>query len=226
MVGLTEEAAAMKVYDISLPVTEDMPVYKGKPEKRPVFGIASDFATGQVYETRLEMNLHTGTHLDAARHVFPQGGTVDGIALCNVVCKCKVLDLLKVPVKITAEDLAVQDIGTGDFILLKTRNSYQPVLEGQFVYLAESGAKYLADKKVCGVGIDALGIERDQPGHPVHRLLLGAGMPVLEGLNLKAPPAGSYLLIAAPIHIIGVEAAPVRALLLEQAVTEEIEFMV
>lgn len=204
----------MKIYDISLPIACDMPVYKGKPDKRPVLSVASNFTAGPVYESKLEMNLHTGTHLDAALHIFPGGGTIDKIPLTSVVNKCSVLDLRQVTEKITAADLAVRPIAGGDFVLLKTRNSYEQILEGQFIYLTGGGAEYLVNCGVAGAGIDALGIERNQPGHPAHRLLLGAGLPVLEGLNLKEPAAGRYLLVAAPLNIIGAEAAPVRALLL------------
>ena len=85
-----------------------------------------------------------------------------------------------------------------------------------FIYLAESGARYLVDKGVRGVGIDALGIERNQLGHPTHKLLLANGIYILEGLRLKEVKEGSYTLIAAPLNIIGVEASPVRALLLDK----------
>ena len=68
---------------------------------------------------------------------------------------------------------------------------------------------------MAGVGIDSLGIERDQPGHPTHRILFSAGILILEGLRLEHVPAGEYLMVAAPLKITQAEAAPVRAVLLQ-----------
>jgi arylformamidase len=112
------------------------------------------------------------------------------------------------------------DIRSGDFVLLKTRNSDHDGFDFEFVYLAEDGARYLAERNVAGVGIDALGIERSQPGHPTHKTLFGAGVVIIEGLRLKEVREGSYFMVAAPIKLMETEAAPARVLLLE-GVTQE-----
>ena len=74
----------------------------------------------------------------------------------------------------------------------------------------------LASRKIKGVGIDSLGIERNQPDHATHKILLGNGIHILEGLRLKNVKEGEYTLIAAPLNIKNVEASPVRALLVEE----------
>jgi arylformamidase len=99
-------------------------------------------------------------------------------------------------------------------VLLKSRNSFEDILEGDFVYLDGTGAQHLKDRGVIGVGSDALGIERAQPAHETHKALLGCGIVILEGLRLADVPEGEYLLVAAPVKI-RAEAAPVRAILLE-----------
>lgn len=205
---------AGKIYDISIPIEPGMPVYKGRPSKRPVFETVSDFESGAVYETELKLNLHSGTHIDAPLHVFPGGGTADLLDPRRMVTACRVLDLTGLVEKVSARDLREKEIAEGDFVLLKTRNSREDLLEGAFVYLDASGAAYLRDRGVSGVGIDALGIERDQPGHETHKLLLGAGIVLLEGLRLGEVGEGVYTLVAAPLCIKGAEAAPVRALLI------------
>lgn len=215
----------MKVYDISMPVCYEMSVYKGRIAKRPIITVESDFSTGAVYESRIEMNLHTGTHLDAPLHVLAGGGTIDSLPLESVILNCKVLDLTHVLNKITKEDLIDKNIHGGDFILLKTRNSFADLLEGSFIYLDQTGAEYLVSQHVVGVGIDALGIEREQPGHPTHKALLANASIILEGLRLKNVPEGQYLLVAAPIKIMGVEAAPVRALLFGQDIVSLLQFV-
>jgi arylformamidase len=192
-----------------------MPVYKGKDSKRPVLKAESDFKTGKVFETRVEMNMHTGTHMDMPLHVFPNGNTIDTLQLEKVVTKCKVLDFKDIDGKISKESFKDKDISEGDFILLKTKNSFFDILESEFIYLDKSGAEYLRDKKIKGLGIDGLGIERNQPGHESHKILLGAGIVMLEGLRLGEVEEDVYLLAAAPINIAGAEAAPVRAILIK-----------
>ncbi len=204
-----------KVYDISMPITQTMPVYKGKEEKRPKLSVDSDHSTGSVYESRLEINLHTGTHMDRTLHMIPHGNTIDTLDPGQMISKCKVIDLTAVKEKITRQDLEEKDISKGDFILFKTRNSFEPILEKEFIYLDESGAGYLADKNIAGVGTDALGVERSQPGHETHLQLMNAGVHILEGLRLKEVEEGEYVLIAVPLNIVGAEAAPVRAVLLK-----------
>lgn len=203
-----------KIYDISMTITSDMPVYKGKEEKRPIITVENDHNTGTSYESSIRMNLHTGTHLDRALHMIPNGTTMDTLELKELITECKVLNLTEVRDAITEEDLRSKEIEPGDFLLLKTRNSFEPILEEDFIYLEQSGARYLAEKRVRGVGIDALGIERGQPGHETHLALMEIGAHILEGLRLAEIKEDRYELIALPLHIAGAEAAPVRAILI------------
>ncbi|NLP34723.1 MAG: cyclase family protein [Clostridiales bacterium] len=205
---------SFQIFDISMKISHDMPVYKGKEEKRPKIIVERDFTSGSAYESRLEMNMHTGTHLDRSLHMLPGGTKIDSLKLEQVITKCKVLDLTSCLDKITSQDLKDKDISEGDFIILKTRNSFDDILEGDFIYLDDSGAVFLRDKKIKGVGIDSLGIERSQPEHPTHIKLLESDIVILEGLRLKDIEEGEYLLVAAPINVPEAEAAPVRAVLL------------
>jgi arylformamidase len=191
-----------------------MPVYKGKESKRPHIKTESDFSGGTVYESRLDMNMHTGTHIDRQLHMIPGGNTVESLELPKVVTNCKVFDLSEVADKITAEHLRTKNIAEDDFVLLKTKNSYENILENDFIYVDKTGAVYLKELKIKGVGIDGLGIERSQPGHETHIELLGSDIVILEGLRLRDIEEGEYFLIAAPINVAGAEAAPVRAVLL------------
>ena len=205
----------MKVYDISMKIFYEMPVYKRKESKRPALRVVSDFISGSVYETKLEMNMHTGTHIDRPLHIFQDGSTVDTLELSKVVTKCKVFDFKDVEGKISEEQLKQKNIEKDDFIILKTKNSFKDILESEFIYLDKDGAEYLKSKNIKGVGIDSLGIERNQPGHETHKILLGAGIVILEGLRLKEVEEGGYFLFAAPINVVGAEAAPVRAVLID-----------
>jgi arylformamidase len=137
------------------------------------------------------------------------------LPLERLVRPCRVLDLTEVSEGITRADLAKWEIEAGEFLLLQTKNSLQEAFDFAFVYLTEEGAQYLVEKQVHGVGIDALGIERAQPGHPTHKHLFRANIIIIEGLRLKEVPAGQYFMVAAPIKLVHTEAAPARVLLLE-----------
>ena len=205
----------MRIWDISISIHPGMSVYKNRDENRPVFAIARDHTGGSAYETRVTLNLHTGTHVDAPLHILEDGSTIEKMELDRLITRCRVLDLSGIEDRITRPDLESQPIGDNDFLILKTRNSRTDAFDYGFVYLDESGARYLRDRKIRGVGIDSLGIERDQPGHPTHRILMGAGIIILEGLRLAHVSAGEYTLIALPLKLEGLEASPVRAVLIQ-----------
>lgn len=205
----------MEILDISMILSHDMVVYKDRDEKRPDFKVVRDFKEGGSFETSMSMNMHTGSHVDAPLHMVEGGDTVDRMDLYKVVTPCRVIDFTTAEGAIKARDFENKSIETGDFIILKTKNSYIEGFDWNFVYLEKSGAEYLKNKGVKGVGIDSLGIERSQEGHETHKTLLGAGIVILEGLRLKEVEEGEYFLVAAPLKINGAEASPVRAILIK-----------
>lgn len=205
----------MKIYDISMSIDNDMAVYKNKYEKRPVIKVLQDFSNASSYESQISFGMHTGTHIDMPLHIIENGKTIDDLELEKVITKCKVFDLTGVNGGITQEDLIEKHIEEGDFILLKTKNSLSEKFDPEFIYLDKTGAKLLKNKSIKGVGIDALGIERAQPDHETHKLLLGDGIIIIEGLRLKNIDEGEYTMYALPIKIVGVEAAPARVVLIK-----------
>ncbi|UII54752.1 cyclase family protein [Cytobacillus spongiae] len=202
----------MKIYDITAPIFEGMPVYKNKPEKQPKLNTVTN---GHVTESRLSLDVHTGTHVDAPLHMINDGKTFETIPLERLVRPCKVLDLTSSIEKVTKQDLEGQGIEKDDFILLKTKNSFDTEFNFEFIYVAEDAAAYLADIGISGIGIDALGIERAQEGHPTHRTLMGQDIIIMEGLELKDIKAGTYFMTAAPLKLQGTDASPARVILIE-----------
>lgn len=215
----------MIIYDISMTIHENMQVYKNKSDKKPQFTVTRDFVDSPARESRLSMDMHTGTHLDMPLHFVPKGDTVEQLDLTRVVTACRVLDLSHIDQAIHAEDLEDFDIKSEETILLKTRNSLIETFDPEFVYLAEDAARFMIELGINCIGIDGLGIERAQSDYSTHKSLLGAGIIILEGLRLKDIEQGYYLLFAAPLKIAGAEAAPIRALLIERddPMTEEEE---
>ena len=202
----------MKVYDVSSPIFTGMPVYKNKPEKQPK---QTTNTNGYVTETRLELDVHTGTHVDAPLHMVVDGETIETLPLDKLVGPCKVFDLTAVEDRITVKDIEGLDISKDDFLLFKTKNSFDEEFNFDFVFVAEDAAKYLAEIGVSGVGVDALGIERSQEGHPTHKTLFANGVIIIEGLRLKDIAEGEYIMCAAPLKLSGVDASPARIVLMD-----------
>ncbi|MBU8906018.1 cyclase family protein [Desertibacillus haloalkaliphilus] len=207
----------MKIYDISAPIFEGMPVYKNKEEKQPKIKTETN---GHVTESRLELDVHTGTHIDSPLHMINDGPTFETIDLDKLVGQTKVFDLTSVNEKISKADVEGLNIESGDFILFKTKNSFDENFNFEFIFLAEDAAAFLAERGIRGVGIDALGVERAQPGHPTHKALFGADIIVIEGLRLKEVEEGEYVMVAAPLKLVGTDASPARVILMEGVTVE------
>lgn len=205
----------MKIYDVSMTIHDDMMVYKNKEEKKPKFINRSNHETGKHYESTIQVDLHTGTHMDAPLHMLKGGATIDETVLEKCMGSCKVLDLTHVVDHITKSDLIDLDIVAGDRILLKTKNSYDKAFNMDFIYVDRSAAAYLVEKQIILVGIDALGIERSQSDYATHQQILGAGIPIVEGLRLKDISEGRYEFIGLPLKLRGLEGSPIRAILRE-----------
>ncbi len=205
----------MNIIDISWPITQGMTEYKDRKTVRiePI----KQFERDGMRETMLTMHNHTGTHVDAPSHFLRDGQSSEAIALDALIGPCRVLDLTAVHECITEEDLAKFAIKRHERILLKTKNSLRSATDAfgpTFVYVGRDASQLLADLKVACVGIDYLGIERNQPAHETHRLLLEGNVAVIEGLRLKDVVPGAYRLYCLPLNIPGIDGMPARAVLI------------
>jgi arylformamidase len=205
----------MKLYDATLAVHEKMVVFPGDPpfKTEPV----SRIQTGEHYNlTRFSMGTHLGTHVDPPAHFMDKGATVDQIPLETLVGPGTVADLRGCS-KIDRRALEKAAIAGYKRVLLKTDNGsrlLEAPLHPDTVHLTEDGARYLVENRICLVGIDALSIEHpENPGSPVHQLLLKAGVLVAEGVDLLEIPVGEYEIFCLPLKIKGGDGAPARILL-------------
>lgn len=208
----------MKIIDISWPISSATTGYKDK--KLVSFTNVKNFNKDGARETTITLSSHTGTHVDAPSHFLKDGKTIDQLALDRLIGQAVVLDLSNVTDAITREHLMAHDaiIHKNDIVLLKTANSLTNPTEQftpHFVYLHVSGARYLAEKQIKAVGIDYLGIERSQPNHETHTEFFTHDVIIIEGLRLGHVRAARYEFYCLPLNIIGLEAAPARAILLE-----------
>ena len=206
----------MKIFDISWPISTATTGYKDK--KVVNFEPAKSFDKDNVRETTITISAHTGTHVDAPSHFVRDGKTIDQIDLSSLIGKAKVFDMSLVSDGITRDHLENLQIDAGDIVLFKTVNSATQATDAytpHFIFLEISGAQLLVERKVRAVGIDYLGIERSQQGHLTHNLLFKHEISIIEGLRLQNIEQGTYFLCCLPLYMIGLDAAPARAVLIE-----------
>ncbi len=165
----------------------------------------------------LSMGSHTGTHVDAPRHFLSQGASVDQVPPETLIGRARVIEIQDRE-SIRPEELLRYGIRGGERLLFKTANSSRVWRLDRFiedyVFLSAEAASLVAKRKVRLVGIDYLsvgGFKRD--GGLVHRLLLEAGVWIVEGLDLSGVEPGKYDLVCLPIKISGGDGAPARAML-------------
>ncbi len=206
-----------KIYDISVPIRDGGLIYPGNPETQ--VSLQQSIALGaSANVSRISFGSHTGTHVDAERHFFDDGRTVDQLPLETLMGPCTVLEFAPEVMVVTRAELEAHDLGGVERLLLKTRNSgyltQDPAFHPDFTYLAPDGAEYLVALGVKLVGIDYLSIEQFHSGHHLtHLTLLRAGVVIVEGMNLLSVPTGKYMLYCLPIKLEGCDGAPARAVL-------------
>ena len=212
----------MTLYDISVSVRPDLPVWEGDPPVR-VQRVASIGADSICNITRLELSAHTGTHLDAPLHFVPGGLSIDQLDPHTLIGPAVVSEF-EVLHEVGAADLEAAHLPVGTRRLLcKTGNSriwreHPTGFTHEFVGISVDGAQWLVQHHIQLVGIDYISIERYDSvmaGSPVHRTLLEAGLVVLEGLDLTAIAPGAYTLLCLPVKIQGSDGAPCRAMLVK-----------
>jgi arylformamidase len=208
----------MKIHDISWPISATMTTYK---DQFPVtITTLKEFEKDQVRLSSIHCLNHTGTHVDAPSHFLKDGITIDKMPIESFFGNAVVLDCTDIKEKITAVDLEIhaEQITENRFILFKTKNSFlksDAPFDFNFVYLEKSAARFLASKKIKGVGFDYLGIEREQKDHETHITLMKNNVIIVEGLRLADINPGNYQFCAMPLLINGSDGAQTRAFLIE-----------
>jgi arylformamidase len=205
-----------QLFDISIPVMNGGVVYPGNPEIH--IERQQDMARGGSSNVSLlSIGSHTGTHVDAPLHMIPEGAGVDAIPLDALIGPALVVAFDDDVMAVTEAYLRSNSIAGHERVLLKTRNSRfirERDFHRDYTYLAPDGAEYLVSLGVRLVGIDYLSIEQFHSGHHrTHTTLLSRGVVIVEGLDLSAPPPGTYDLYCLPIQLGGIDGAPARAVL-------------
>lgn len=207
----------MKIYDITAEISSALPFYS---EDDPfTFDWALRLENGdQCNLSRITMSPHTGTHADMPLHFIENGATCDEIPLEHFYGKAK-LFRLRHKRNILRDDLLPLEIQPSDIILFDTGQScnMNKPLKKDYTALSPCAAEYLAEKKIKTVGLDYISADTyNAPDFPVHKILLGNGIAILEGLVLHDIPQGEYEISALPLKFKGGEGSPVRAILVKK----------
>jgi arylformamidase len=202
------------LYDISVAVRVGTPEWPGDAP----FGCGwttriADGAT--VNLSSISGSPHVGTHADAPLHVHDDWPASDALPLVAFVGEALVLDVSGSAggmLPLSADDPRLAGV---ERLLLRTGHS---IADGMFPagwpVLAPLTAAALAARGLKLLGVDAPSVdERESRTLDVHRALFGGGSYVLENLDLRGIAEGRYELIAPPQRLVGLDAAPVRAVL-------------
>jgi kynurenine formamidase len=209
--------------DVSHAVEDGLITYKGLPapvlsdyltreESRKHYAQGTEFHIG-----RIEMVANTGTYLDSPFHRYQEGQDLSQLALSSLA------DLDGVVV--SAVGLSERALGRAAFDNIEVKGKAVLVHTGWDAhwktdsyfeghpFLTEDAAKFLADERAALVGIDSYNIDDTADGRrPVHSILLGAGVSLVEHLcNLHEVPRNGFKFFAVPVKVKGMGTFPVRA---------------
>ena len=215
--------------DVSVPIGPGTPIFVGDPSFR--IDLAASMAAGAICNvSRVEMGVHTGTHLDAPRHFIEGAAATESISLDECIGPAWVVDATALSATITATDIARLDIPAGETrLLFKTPNSElwgKPGFQSGFIALDGGAAAVLVERGVRLVANDYLSIAPFGDPVATHRVLLGASVVILEGTDLRNVQPGPVDLLCLPIRLAGSDGVPARALVRprrgHQGVTEAV----
>lgn len=205
----------MRFIDISVPLDATLASYPGNtPFKLESIKRIADGASSNV--STLHLSAHAGTHVDAPWHFFDDAPGVESLPIDLLIGRVRLIEV-SARTGIDAEDLADLDLSEDIRLIIKTRNSRlwsTSEFHTDYVGLTQAGARHLVDRGIKVVGVDYLSVEQYQtPGAPAHRVLLGSGTVVIEGLDLRDVEPGRYQMYCLPLRVIGADGAPARVVL-------------
>ncbi len=208
----------MKIYDITFPISENVPVYEGDPNVK--IEVAHSIKKGDAANvTQLCCGMHTATHVDAPNHFIDGTRKVHQLELEKLIGNCRVIEVSDDVLAIEPEHLG--NLNGLERVLFKTRNSafWNDPRKGfrqDFTYISPEAARVLADSGIKLVGIDYLSVEKfGSTDFATHITLLEKEIVIIEGLDLREISAGDYELICLPLKIISEtgDGAPARTVL-------------
>jgi arylformamidase len=211
----------MKIYDVTIAVSEAVPTFPGDPKVK--IDVCAALANGDVANvSQICFGVHTATHVDAPNHFIEGKRRVDELDLYKLIGDCRVIELDESVLAV--EPVHVADLQGVERVLFKTRNSQfwnepEKGFREDFTYISPEAAKILVEKGVKLVGIDYLSVEQfGAKSFDTHITLLEAEVVIIEGLDLREVPAGDYEIFCLPLKIVGGtgDGSPARTVLIKK----------
>jgi arylformamidase len=203
--------------DISLTLKSNMMHWPGDPPVS-IERVREMDKGDTVNLSKITMGAHSGTHVDAPVHFIKGAEGVDQLLFDSLIGLARIIEIADTDT-IREKELAIHRIKKGERILLRTRNSikkilYRDAFTEDFVYLEKGAAEFLVFRGIKTLGVDYLSVGGYKENGPdVHRMLLGAGILIIEGLDLTGALPGLYDMICLPIKILDSDGAPARVIL-------------
>jgi len=198
------------------------PVYEGDAPMK--FDFLKNMQRGDNFTLSVySMGAHSGTHIDAPMHFIRGGAPVDQIPLDPLIGTARVIAIPDSVQAIDAAELNRHEWRATKRVLFRTRSSLRGWMDSaqfhrDFAYIAPDAAQLLADAGVVLVGVDYISAEQfGAPAPRTHQILLGRGIPIVEGLDLRPVQPGDYDVIVLPLKVRGHEGAPARAIVRKKA---------
>lgn len=211
----------MKIHDVSLTIRSGMSVWPGDTTVE-LYRKEKIEEGGMCNNSNISMGVHTGTHVDSPYHFINDGFKVDQIPLDTIVGPVVVAEVPDSVDLIDAKAVKSLSLTNGvKRVLFKTRNSKiwsssHEVFHEDFVGVSADGAQVLVDLGIKLVGIDYLSMAPFTASKPTHDIMLGAGMVLIEGLDLSKVAPGMYTLMCLPLKLKDTDGSPARVILLEE----------
>ena len=213
----------MKVIDLTLTISEEIPTFPGSPQ--PNFINWETLEKDGYNLELLFLSSHTGTHIDAPYHFLKKGQKIHQIVTRRLVTEAILIKIRKgANQSITKTDIQKFEkkygkIDDGSTVIFHTGWQKNLKKESYFLKnpgLAVSAAKYLASKKINLVGIDSPSIDLGKDSKfSVHHILAKSGILIVENLaNLEKINSEMFHLIVAPLKLKNATGSPVRAMAL------------
>lgn len=209
----------MKIIDLTHTVTNDMTIFPGG--EQPDNHVISTVAVNGWKETRLHMNSHNGTHMDAPAHVLEDGTTLDKIDVVNFVGMAALVDCTSVG---EGEEIGLElieknkdIIDNAEFIIFKTNwskywNSDKYL--GEYPIISDEVVDFIISSKKKGIAFDTISVDPiNSSTLPKHHKILSNNILVFENLtNLDAVDNNIFVFCALPLKFENADGAPIRAI--------------
>jgi kynurenine formamidase len=216
------------IIDLSHPIRPEMQVFQAKWHRKVEFESLGHIEDVGRRTTHIHMGTHVGTHIDAPSHFIQDGKSITDFKLDRFVGGCTFIDLSATPpnTEITVQ-MIEKAIGNSKihkrlvFYFNWARFFGDPYFYSDQPFLGNEAAAWILALRPELLGYDLAMPDNPKDGQgtgcdsPMHKMFLGAGIPLLESMNIKEKLDDEFTLIALPLMLSGLDGSPVRCVAIQ-----------